>query len=178
MLIVLLIIIIFLFMIMLFILSRSRVYIYMDWQWDEEDKCVQFKVSLLHITLYQETIDLTELDFPSLDTDNHAEMKEMYHLAKSVLKKSEIEKIDTETIVATYDPSITAYLYVSIITLVEWIRSHYSNKRHIQLDVSADFEQETFQSVGECMISVKMSKTIKGIKKMKKLRKESENSGR
>ncbi|MGP4041579.1 hypothetical protein ACTWP4_16990 [Gracilibacillus sp. D59] len=178
MLIVLLMIILLPVIIILFILSRSRVFIYMDWQWDENDKNVQIKISILRITFYQETIDLTELDFPSLETDDKVDMKEMYHVVKSVLKKSKIENIHTDTIIATDDPSITAYLFVSITTLAEWIRSHYSNNRHIELNVSADFEQETIQSVGECMISVKLSKTIKEMKKMKKLRKESENNGR
>ncbi|QGH35322.1 hypothetical protein GI584_15245 [Gracilibacillus salitolerans] len=150
----------------------------MDWQWEEDDKNVQIQISILHITFYQETIDLAQLDFPSLETDNNGDMKEMYQLVKRVLKRSKIEKIHTDTIVATYDPSITAYLYVSIKTLAEWIRAHYSNNEHVQLDVSADFEQEIFQSVGECMISVNLSKTIKEMKKIKKLRKESENNGR
>jgi hypothetical protein len=171
MLIVLLLIIIVLFIIILFIFLRSRVYISLDWQWDEEDKNAQFQISILRFTLYQETIDFTQFDLSSLETDNSVDMKEMYHLVKSLLKKSEIEALHTETIVATYDPSITAYLYVSITTLAEWIKAHYSSKRDVEINIAADFEQETFQSAGECMISVKLSKTIKEMKKMKKIRK-------
>lgn len=171
MLIVLLIILILFFLIILLIFSRSRVYISLDWHWDENDKYMQYKISILHITFYQKTIDFDQLAISFLEPSKNGKKKEMYSLVKTVLKKSNMEKIQADTIVATYDPAITAYLYVSISSLAEWIKAQYSHHL-VQLNVSADFEQETFQSAGECMISIKLSKTIKELKKMNKLRKE------
>ncbi len=93
--------------------------------------------------------------------------REKYEAVKMILDTSEIERFNTETMVATQDPIFTAYLYTGLKALTQWIVSKYHQKSASKIVIGANFEQITFQSVGECMISIKLSKTIREIRKLK-----------
>ncbi|UOQ86294.1 hypothetical protein [Gracilibacillus salinarum] len=157
----------------LLIFAFIKLYVFLAWQWDEEGKMIEIKVKVLRMVVYKQTVDLTG-NKKEQTSDSETSTKEMMLLGKEIIKMATIEKVETETVVATPDPSLTAHLYVVLQTLKQWLLAQYPRKKFL-LSVGADFEQESLESIGECMISMKLSKTIREINKLKKLMKGANN---
>ncbi|UOQ47143.1 hypothetical protein MUN88_13775 [Gracilibacillus caseinilyticus] len=157
----------------LLLIAFIKLYVFFAWQWDEEGKMFEVKVKVLRMVVYKKTVDLTGSE-KIKSTDSETNWKEVIPLGKEIIKMATIEKVETETVVATNDPSFTAHLYVVLQTLKHRLLAQYPRKDFL-LSVGADFEQESLESFGECMISMKLSKTIKEINKMKKLMKGANN---
>ncbi|WP_035723002.1 hypothetical protein [Gracilibacillus boraciitolerans] len=157
---------------LLMIFFRLRIYILLNWQFDDDQKFVQLSATVLHLSLFQKKIDFASWEMPMLEkeTENETEKEkwqEKYDAMKSILQAAKMERITSKTFVATDDPIITAFLYTFLKDIAEWISSTYNDKQ-AKLMVAADFEESSFQSVGgECMISTKLSKTMKEIRKIK-----------
>ncbi len=154
------------FITIIFLIFRLRIYLSLDWQIGKETNYVKVSARALNISIYQKSIDFEDWNLPSFNKTD-IKWKERYEAIKKILHASKIEKLDTETIVATDDPIFTAYLYACLKTLSEWVVSMYHKNDSSKVVIGADFEQISFQSVGECMISIKLSKTIKEIWKLK-----------
>ncbi|WP_058307098.1 hypothetical protein [Gracilibacillus massiliensis] len=154
------------FITMFIVILQLRIYIKLIWQIDEKEKYLQVSANVLKISFYQKNIDFTEWELPSVDQQK-SNWREKYQSFKKIMRASKLEHINSNTMVATDDPAITAYLYVFLKIINESVSSVYNQKDRSEIVIGADFEQNSFQSTGECMISVKLSKTIKEIRKLK-----------
>ncbi|SHN05574.1 hypothetical protein [Gracilibacillus kekensis] len=154
------------FITLVFVIFQLRIYIQLIWQIDEEEKYLQVSANVLKFSFYQKEIDFTEWDLPSIDKQK-GNWREKFESFKKIMRVSKVEKMKSVTMVATDDPAITAYIYTFLKVINEWITSVYSKKNASEMVIGANFEENVFQSSGECMISMKLSKTIKEIRKLK-----------
>ncbi|WP_066194960.1 DUF2953 domain-containing protein [Gracilibacillus phocaeensis] len=128
------------------------------WLWNEEERYLKVKCHILRIPVYTKRITADQ----SLDlfVDHHQWRERMTY----IFHHAEVKQIRSETIVATSDPGHTAYLYVFLQSIAEWLRSI----QNTDIAVSADFDEEVLQTEGECMISMKLSQTIGELNKWRK----------
>ncbi|MDX8046722.1 hypothetical protein SH601_12085 [Gracilibacillus sp. S3-1-1] len=166
---ILLLLLLLIFLIILFFIAK--IHLLINWQWDEENKSLYMETSILHITVYRKEIDFMTLEVTSLLDGNVDKTKALLSPMCTLLKKANIEKVEAKADVATEEPDRTAYVYVMLKSLADSITAMTGNHENVQINVSANFSEETFESVGECMISFKLSKTIKELIEINRIRK-------
>ncbi|GAB2569687.1 hypothetical protein [Gracilibacillus alcaliphilus] len=154
-----LIIFLIIFIILLCLYFTLAVSIHVYWCWQEEEQYLHLSCHTMRIPLYSKRVD-----FHGLPSDVTIHARKILQMIQYVRQHAKHIQVQSETVVSTSDPAVTAYLYVFLKVVTEWLRSlHQADNK-----VAADFEQTAFQTEGECMISLSLRQNIKELNKWRK----------
>ncbi|WP_163538112.1 DUF2953 domain-containing protein [Gracilibacillus sp. YIM 98692] len=163
-------IIILLLGIVLILFTFLKLYIAVEWYMDQSEQVIDLIVIILGFKCYQYTLDFQEIfDDNGKESPSLSDLggKERLSLLKSLWKSSRLERLETETVIGTGDPQVTAICYGLLHSVIQPLLQ-YLPKQPENLSILVDFQQERVESNGLCMISIHLRKTIRVLRKMKK----------
>lgn len=154
---------------LIIILSIARFYFTLYWSINEEEQMVILSVHLLKIRVYYKEIELDSFDFSDNKKTSTNKKKDLRLIGSLLLDQGRLEQFEVDAIIGTGEPDTTAILYGLCKGIMEALKNYFSTKTitPIHCNISADFDEEILETEGICMISLKMRKTIRALRKNK-----------